>query len=463
MDGIEKYVKPTFSKNEKKNLALLVLCYAFLTSSLSLIVGTSSVEVKYLEKDTNTHSNNIAPLAYALFMIGTSFISLVTIPIFKCGRKVGFIIGNVFGIIGAILGAVAVQTQSIPLLLFSYIPLGAANGIGNYLRFAAIEVVPSEFEALAVTLVLSGGVISAFVGPEAAQDTKFIFAKEPFLNIFVMLASFNLIMGILVCFVDFPTPVSSETKENRDDETIPEEVKDNETSFKSIIMSRSFWIPAMIASFSWGIMTMPMSITRVAMEDAEYTARNSLTVIELHFLGMFLPGFISGKVIQRKGYVFTLIIALFAFILGLVLNLISRPKEIGTIATWILGLFLMGAGWNFGFASSTVWLTHSYDKNPNLKDKIQASNDFIMFAVTGIMIISTGYIYDPDGRTYVGNVLHGWQIVNYVTLGYVVVLACFVVFGYVSQKIESKKLEEKDVKEAVIDCGPSADENGELT
>lgn len=420
-DGMSKKL----SNLETRNLLLLVLSYACLMSSITIIVGTSSVIVISLENEGDDYTN-ITPLAFALFMFGTAFISIGTTKIFMHGRKIGFIVGNICGITGAILGGIALYTQSLTLLFISYVPLGASNGIGNYLRFAAVEVVPTHFQALAVTLVLSGGVISAFMGPEAAQATDVILQGIPFMNIFILLGFFNLVMAALACFAKFPsTPKMEEEKASNITAIEPEvdlERKEvaNEPTFFSKILSRNFWIPALLATFSWGLMTMPMCITRVAMQNVGYTPRESLTVIEVHFLGMFIPGFVAGKIIKRKGTIFTLLLSFLSFIIGLIFNIICQGKEDGTVITWMLGLFFVGAAWNLGFASATILVTQVYADCVRLKPKIQACNDFTMFAISGAMIVSTGYIYKPPGLGYISDdKLYGWKVVNYVTLGYV--------------------------------------------
>ena len=147
------------TKTESRNLTLLVFAFACLMSATTLIVGTSQVVVISIGNEIDKDYTDLAPISLAAFILGTAIISLITTShIFKHGRQVGFLVGNVFGILGAMLGALSIWTQSISLLIISYIPLGAANGIGNYVRFAAVEVVPpvAHFQALAVTLVLSG-------------------------------------------------------------------------------------------------------------------------------------------------------------------------------------------------------------------------------------------------------------------------------------------------------------------
>jgi hypothetical protein len=50
--------------------------------------------------------------------------------------------------------------------------IGLAQGLGMFYRFAALEVCQPSRKPLAVTLVLSGGVIAAFAGPQLAIATR---------------------------------------------------------------------------------------------------------------------------------------------------------------------------------------------------------------------------------------------------------------------------------------------------
>jgi len=416
-------------------------------ASLVLLVGSSSNVVLSLEKEGEDYTE-LTTLSYALFMTGMSFISLFTIQIFKKGRKLGFLVGNTLGLIGAVMGIISMKYRFFPLMLLSYIPLGCAVGVGNYLRFAAVEVVPADFKETAVTLVLSGGVISAFLGPEAANATRDLYASVPFANVFIVVGIFNVAMMILISFVQFPNDTKSknaikESKTSSHDQS-------NRTTFGSILINYKFFVPVILASLSWGIMAMPMIIARVAMSDAGYTARSSLTVIELHFLGMFSPGFVSGKIIKQKGEIFALKIAVALFILAHIFDFVCQRKDDGgTVATWILGLFVIGNGWNFGFASATMWLTKACERSPHLKAPIQACNDFIMFAVTGISGLSTGYIYDAQHSRDLNDILRGWKSVNYVSLGGIGIFILVIFFGHWSHRKEMNATNKMDTTETV--------------
>jgi MFS family permease len=402
-----------FTNTEICNLSLQVLCYACLMSSTTMVVGTSAVVIQAVGG-----SNEIAPLPIGIFFIGSSFISLATTRIFRFGRQDGFLVGIVFGLAGASIGALATQIKSPALLLFAYLPLGMSFGIGNYLRFAAVEVVKPPKKAVAVTLVLAGGILAAFAGPESAQATKSMFGDDvQYLGTFMMIFIFNAIMAILQGLIRYPKTVISNS--TRDEEIM------NTTStptLQSLLLSRHFIVPALVASFSWAIMALSMSVVRVAMGQLGYSSRASLQIIELHFLGMFAPGFVTGMIIERKGEIFTIVLGVILFTTSTILNLMST--ENGTIAFWIVGIVLTGVGWNFAFSSSTIMLTRAYTNAPELKNEVQAANDFTMFFLAGSIIVSSGYIYKAGGSG-----VDGWKAVNFTVVA-LITLICGVVVSH---------------------------------
>lgn len=423
---------------EVRNLLLLVLSYACSFSATTLVVGCSAIVVNSVGG-----SDSIAPFALAMFFIGSAFISLLTSQLFaRYGRKVGFLIGNVLGIVGAGMGALAVWIESPTLAIVSSLPLGSSMGIGMHLRFAALEVVPPEANAFAITLVLSGGCLAAFAGPESAEGTKDVFGNDlSYLGLFVMIAIFNLANAVFVTFVGFPlvtaeknTYSPGERANGNDEEALtgPPELPhrhEDETTSESetrkiplIIKRRSFLIPVSIATLCWAIMAMPMSMLRIAMNDLGYTSRQGLLAIELHFLGMYAPGFVTGKVVDRYGTSRAFLLSVVLFGGACVVNLLSDSAEDGTIATWIVGMVIFGIGWNVGFSSSTVLLSSAhFNFNRGEVTQVQAANDFFMFLLSGSAIFSTGYIYEAGGSG-----LDGWMTVNWTVVGFLGLMALVV-------------------------------------
>jgi CHASE2 domain-containing sensor protein len=73
-------------------------------------------------------------------------------------------------------------------------------------------------------------------------------------------------------------------------------------------------------------------------------------------------------------------------------------------------LVLLGIGWNFLFLTGTVLLTECYQ--PSEKHKLQAVNDFIIFAVQAISSLLAGWIIFTAG----------WHFLVYVTIPFIVIV-----------------------------------------
>jgi len=208
-----------------------------------------------------------------------------------------------------------------------------------------------------------------------------------------------------------------------------------------LLRQSSFILPVLISILSWSIMAMPMSIFRVTMREIGFTDRQSLTVIELHFLSMYLPGFWSGGIISRFGTIKASYVAISCFLIAIAVNL-SAPDSTATSATWFLGLIFLGIGWNFGFSAATVWVQRVYTTpgHQHLKSKIQAANEFITFLCAGGLVFSTGYINQAGGGG-----LDGWRLLNIVIAAFTLVLIVVVCVAVRIDKREKISLARKDL------------------
>ena len=68
---------------------------------------------------------------------------------------------------------------------------------------------------------------------------------------------------------------------------------------------------------------------------------------------------------------------------------------------YLVGLLLLGVGWNFLFVGGTSLLTTTYE--PSEKAKVQAANDFMIFGVMAISTFSAGTLEE----------LVGWEVLNW--------------------------------------------------
>ena len=322
--------RQSLTLREKGNLCLCLLAWACTVANVTLVVGTSAQLILSVGERSGVNVENLASIPLAAFFLGSSLVSLCLTPwLFSRGRKKGFVVGIFLGLIGTALCSTAIYF-ALPALVIGAFPFfGASMGIGFFLRFAAIELVPAHWSSRAMTLVVSGGVIAAVAGPESAGATVDLFASYPYMGVVMMTGIFGTANGLFTVLVRFSSDhseckdkssVDSRNKVRHDDErrspssssaTFDKALSTgrNRNTFIRMIRSRQFLVPMFLSGLAWGVMAMPMSIVRVAMENVGYTSRQSLTVIEVHFLSM-----VSAESMARNSFAIACSLTVFLFI-----------------------------------------------------------------------------------------------------------------------------------------------------
>ena len=315
--------------------------------------------------------------ALATLPLAIQFFStmLVTIPasllMNRIGRRNGFITSSVLGLTGSVLAIIAITEHSFVLYCLSTILFGIYTGFGNYFRFVATEVVPPEQSNTAISYVLAGGVLAAFIGPNLAnysKDVMDIAYQGSFIAV-LMLYALNLFNILLI---DLPKPLNIAI----DAYTRP---------LSEIVRQPVFIVALLSALIGFSMMSLLMTATPLAMKHEQHAFKDVAFVIQWHVLGMFLPSFFTGHLINKFG-VENIIFAGGLFILACIgINLVG-------VSVWHfwLALFFLGLGWNFMFIGGTTLLTKTY--NEAEKAKTQAINDFIIFSAVAFASLGAGVL-----------------------------------------------------------------------
>jgi MFS family permease len=392
----------------------------------SVVIGTSNNVLLSIGGDVN-----ISSIPLGAFFLGSALISCgITEPLFRlAGRRNGFIAGIALGILATVLGAISLLIKSPAMNIISTFFFGTANGIGYFIRFAVIENVPKEWTARAVTLVVSGGVIAAFAGPEAGQATRGMFGDDNsdelyYMGVFLMSGVFNIANLICILVVQFKPVINPD---------VDVKSKSFVDVYKTLLVTRSFLVPMLRATMGWIIMAVPMSILRIAMRDAGYTSRQSLLAIELHFCGMYAPGFITGNLIHRYGARSISFVGWIVSCLSMAVLITSKTEMQGSVSSWIIGMILIGIGWNFQFTGTTVWLNHAVNDVQCTKGQIQSANDFLMFFISGAWIFGASFVY--DGGFWGNGVLRGWVTLNFCVMAFLVIDLIIIVVDYYFERL----------------------------
>ena len=74
------------------------------------------------------------------------------------------------------------------------------------------------------------------------------------------------------------------------------------TSSKMVFYNRAFIYGTLMATSVWVCMSLPLSVVGLAMSQEGISDKYILVAFIMHFLGMFLPSFFTGKLILSLGY-----------------------------------------------------------------------------------------------------------------------------------------------------------------
>ena len=89
----------------------------------------------------------------------------------RVGRSIGFRVGSLFGMAGAIVMCLGLYTANFLVMCLGGLVLGYAVACLQMYRFAAAELVPVSYRAKAISWVTAGGVAAAVIGPSLVRVT----------------------------------------------------------------------------------------------------------------------------------------------------------------------------------------------------------------------------------------------------------------------------------------------------
>ena len=118
------------------NVLCLAICWASTLSSSTLLTSLCSLAARYLGANTV-----LATFSLGVFLLAVAFVSVPSAWMFdRWGRFWVFVIGSACGVAGGLAGALSCEVGSLGGLYASCFLIGLAQGLGQFYRFAAMEV-----------------------------------------------------------------------------------------------------------------------------------------------------------------------------------------------------------------------------------------------------------------------------------------------------------------------------------
>lgn len=127
----------------------------------------------------------------------------------RFGRRVGFAIGAVLTLVGAGIAMQALYAQSFTLLCVGHFLMGAGWASFQYFRFAAGEVVDTSLRPVAISLVLTSGLVAAIVGPQLYILAQDALTPIPLAGAYAVLTILSMLGVLPLLTVRIPLPEKS--------------------------------------------------------------------------------------------------------------------------------------------------------------------------------------------------------------------------------------------------------------
>ena len=364
----------------RRNAVVLSASMALAGANAAVVISTGSLVGKLLAP-----SPALATLPVSTFVLGTALFTFPASFLMKrIGRRAGFMVGGLAGIMTGLLSAAAVWYASFWLYALATTFAGAYQSFVVLYRYAAADTASPAFRPKAISWVMTGGVLAALVGPQLVIQTKDMFSPLMFLGTYLGQAIVAVIaIAVVGQFRDGP-PVNTA-------------VDGVGRPLSQVIAVPKFVVAVLCGLVAQSMMNMVMTATPIAMVGCGFSVTDSTLGIQWHVLAMYLPSFFCGSLIARfgKGRV------VFA---GLILLMAAGGLNLAGTALWNFwgALILLGLGWNFAFVGATAMVTDCH--SPAERAKVQGFTDFTIFGATTVASFMAGYLYDS----------FGWSAVNWV-------------------------------------------------
>lgn len=341
----------------------------------------------------------LATLPLALLMLG-GLLALQPIAglMQRRGRKVGFLFGALSGVLGGLLSALSLWFDSFTLLCLGALPIGAYQASAMYYRFAALEAVGEAFKGRATACVIGGGVVAALIAPSLGTAARGL-VTTPFAGAYLLIAALAAIGFVILAGLKpgSGTPVS--------------QVAPSAVSWRELLARPAVRAAVLTTAAGHGLMILVMNATPLAMHGEGMDLQASSQVIQWHMLGMFLPAFVAGPLVDKLGSRSVACIGSGLLVSSAIIALLG-------VSHWhfMISSCLLGIGWNLMLVAGTTQLGHGHA--PEERARAQGLMELSNGSVAAVMSFASGALIAGAG----------WSAVN-VGLVPIVTLVVLVQIG----------------------------------
>ncbi|WP_336080778.1 MFS transporter [Thalassospira sp. CH_XMU1448-2] len=284
----------------------------------------------------------LATLPLGLLMLGNLLsVHPLSMLMQRYGRRAGLCLGAVCGVAGGLLLAAGIYLDEFWVVAIAPVLIGTYQASAMYYRYAALETVEEGLKGRAAALVVGGGVLAAIIAPEIASTSR-DFLPVPFAGAYTALAGLAAIGAVLMAILP--------------DGGVPARTGSSRAVMAELLRRPIIRGAIAVSAAGHGIMILVMTATPLAMKYCGFDIDVSSNVIRWHLIGMFLPAFLAGPMIDRFGP--RRVASLGALMLGVSVGFAVTGIS---VSAFLISSFLLGIGWNMMLLAGTTMLGEGHD------------------------------------------------------------------------------------------------------
>jgi len=340
------------------NIVLLAAGFAFSVLSLILTLGMLP-----LIGGMYAPRSSLGSLPFAAFFVGAMAASVpASFLLDSFGRRAAFALGASLGVAGGLILAWGLLHSQFQAIVLGAFWLGIANGFGLFYRHAAAGLGLSG-RRNAVSILFGAGAVVGLVAPSLAVFAENL-APSTFVGSALLAALAH--VGALALAVALPAR-----------RVLPVE------GGAATLSWRKAFIPTVIGTFAWFLMTALMSATPLAMVGCGFHGTDVTGAISWHVLAMYAPALFVSRLPQGVSVWRIAFAGLTGLVAAIILYLIGD-----SVFVFTLSLVCLGIGWSLSILAATLLL---YDSGTP-SSVLLAAHDGILLAGAILGAVAAGWI-----------------------------------------------------------------------
>jgi MFS family permease len=362
----------------RRNAGVLAVCQGLYTCAISIDLTLTGLTGYQLAPD-----KALATLPFALITVAGALTTwFASFLLQRWGRRAGFVLGALTGAAGGLVSVWAVFHASFWAFCCGTAAVGVFQAFAQYYRLAAADAVSDLDKSRAISLVLTGGVVAAVLGPALAAWSKDLFSTALFAGAYLMVAVLGG-LSALILLLGFREDGTAGASDAAGRATAGE-AREAPARPLAEIARQPVFIAAVANNVVGSVSMMAiMTAAPLAAVACAHTMDQGASIIQWHLVGMYAPSFFAGALIARVG----LAPVLYA---GMALNLASAAAAMSStsLAAFHFALFTLGVGWNFMFVGGTTLLSRCY--RPAERAATQGCAELLRYVATALATLAAG-------------------------------------------------------------------------